>query len=101
MDPLDCHYEPIRPCSIRPFAAPAPAPTARVDPIAELTALLAMLQAADCLPWPDAAATMEQERRALGLARLAGPEGKRLAAAIMDETERLFFAAEQAQAAGS
>ncbi len=83
------------------FAPPTPAPPPREDPIAELTALLTMLRAADCLPWPDAAATMEHERRALGLARLTGPEGKKLAAAIMDETERLFYAAEQAQAAGS
>jgi hypothetical protein len=34
-------------------------------------------------------------RRAYGLARLAGAEGARLAAAIMEESERLFSAAEQ------
>ena len=74
-----------------------PPATPEVDPLAELTALLAMLCAADRLPWPDAAATMAEERRALGLARLAGAEGERLAAAILEETERLFAAAEQAQ----
>ena len=42
-----------------------------------------------------AAATMAEERRALGLARLAGPEGEQLAAAILQETERLLTAAEQ------
>jgi hypothetical protein len=45
---------------------------------------------------------MAAEYRVLGLARLAGDEGARLATAILDETERLFFAAEQeaARAAG-
>jgi hypothetical protein len=38
---------------------------------------------------------MAEERRALGLARLAGPEGERLAAAILEETERLFTEAER------
>jgi len=38
---------------------------------------------------------MAEEYRVLGLARLAGAEGTRLAAAIMAETERLFAAAEQ------
>jgi len=70
-------------------AAPASAP------LAELAALLATLRAAERLPWPDAAAAMAEERRALGLARLAGAEGERLAAAILQETERLFAASEQ------
>ena len=65
-------------------------------PLAELTELLGILRAAQRLPWPDAAATMAEERRALGLARLAGAEGERLAAAILQETERLLAAAEQA-----
>lgn len=38
---------------------------------------------------------MAEEQRYLGLARLAGAEGKRLAASIMDETERLFAAADR------
>lgn len=71
--------------------------TPEVDPLAELSAMLAMLRAAERLPWPDAAATMAEERRALGLARLAGAEGERLAAAILEETERLFATAEQAE----
>jgi hypothetical protein len=33
---------------------------------------------------------MEVEQHYLGLARLAGAEGKKLATAIMDEAERLF-----------
>jgi len=72
-----------------PEAAPACAP------LAELTDLLAVLRAAERLPWPDAAAAMAEERRVLGLARLAGVEGDRLATEILHETERLFSAAEQ------
>ena len=72
----------------------APAATAEVAParapLVELADLLATLRAADRLPWPDAAATMAEERRALGLARLAGAEGEKLAAAILEETERLL-----------
>jgi hypothetical protein len=77
--------------------APAPEAPARPEraPLEELAELLALLRAADRLPWPDLATTMAEERRAYGLARLAGAEGARLAAAIMDETERLFSAAEQ------
>jgi hypothetical protein len=73
------------------------APPARA-PLAELTDLLAGLRAAERLPWPDAAAAMVEEHRVLGLARLAGAEGERLAAAILEETERLFAAAEQGAA---
>jgi hypothetical protein len=64
-------------------------------PLAGLVDLRGSLRAAERLPWPDAAATMAEERRALGLARLAGAEGERLAAAILHETERLLAAAEQ------
>ncbi len=85
---------PTQPDLFAPAAQPSATP--ELDPLAELTALLAMLRAADRLPWPDAAATMAEERRALGLARLAGAEGERLAAAILEETERLFAAAEAA-----
>jgi hypothetical protein len=70
-------------------AAPEPAP-AEV-----LAALLQQLRAAERLPWADAAAAMAAEHRALGLARLAGEDGERLAAAILAETERLFAAAER------
>jgi hypothetical protein len=38
---------------------------------------------------------MAEEQRYLGLARIAGAEGEKFAAAIMDETERLFAAAER------
>ena len=73
--------------------APPPAPLAR-PPLDELTELLADLRVAESLPWPDLPATMAAEYRVLGLARLAGDEGARLATAILDETERLFVAAE-------
>lgn len=85
--------------------APAPVPPQAVEParapLDELAALLEGLRRATCLPWPDAAAAMAEERRALGLARLAGPEGERLAAAILEETERLFIAAEAAATVAS
>jgi len=74
-------------------ATPASMPSRA--PLAELAELLRSLRAAERLPWPDAAATMAEERRALGLARLAGAEGERLASAILHETERLLAAAEQ------
>lgn len=67
-------------------------------PLGELADLLRNLQSAERLPWPDAAATMAEEHRALGLARLAGDEGARLAAEILRETERLLAAAEQGAA---
>jgi hypothetical protein len=60
------------------------------EPLAELAALLARLRAAERMPWPNAAAAMAEELRALGLARQAGPEGERLASAILEETERLL-----------
>jgi len=71
---------------------PSPPPPPGPDPVAELTALLVLLRAAEHLPWPDAAATMAQEHRAIGLATIAGPEGAALAQAIMVETERLLAA---------
>ncbi len=86
-------FGPSQPDLFAPAAAPPVAPPSA--PLDELAALLAQLRAAERLPWPDAAATMAEERRALGLARLAGAEGERLAAAILQETERLFAAAEQ------
>ncbi|MGH7066661.1 MAG: hypothetical protein ACREFO_12345 [Acetobacteraceae bacterium] len=67
-------------------ADPLPAP----DPVAELAALLARLRAAAEPPWPDAAAAMAEEHRILGLAGQAGAEGRQLAAAILNETERLL-----------
>jgi hypothetical protein len=86
-------FAPSQPDLFAP-ASEAPARPERA-PIEELAELLALLRAADRLPWPDLATTMAEEQRAYGLARLAGAEGARLAAAIMDETERLFSAAEQ------
>lgn len=77
--------------------APAPRAPAAPEraPLDELADLLAVLRAADRLPWPDVATAMAEERRAYSLGRLAGAEGARLATAIMEETERLFTAAEQ------
>ena len=77
------------------FAAPATPAQPERAPLDELAELLALLRVADRLPWPDVATAMAEEQRAYGLARRAGAEGMRLAAAIMDETERLFTAAEQ------
>jgi hypothetical protein len=91
----------------------APGQTELFAPVAELSAaserpvvvelrdLLTDLRSAERLPWPDAAATMAEERRALGLARLAGDEGAGLAAEILRETERLLAAAEQDAADGA
>lgn len=71
--------------------APASAPAAPpADPIGELTALLAHLRAAAAPPWPSISAAMQDEYRALGLARDAGPAGAALAAAILQQTERLL-----------
>jgi len=81
-------------------AAKVPVVAAR-PPLAQLADLLASLRTAKRLPWPDAAATMAEERHALGLARLAGAEGEKLAAAILEETERLLAAAEQDAAPNS
>src|SRR4051812_48571559 len=68
------------------FAAPPGPPSPpEPDPILELPRPLARVRTAESLPWPDAAATMAEEHRALGLARIAGPEGERLAEAIMIE----------------
>ena len=79
------------------FAAPPPEPApADPDPLDELTMLLDMLRAADRLPWPHLTAAMEAEYRVLFLAKQAGAEGARLASAIMEQTERLFSAAERA-----
>jgi hypothetical protein len=74
------------------FAPSEPPPTAAPasDPVAELTTLLDMLRSAERLPWPDAAATMAEEHRALGLARIAGPAGAPLVAALLEQTERLL-----------
>jgi hypothetical protein len=63
-----------------------------VDPIDELQAMLDKVRGASDLPWVDAAAAMVEEHRALWLAKQAGDDGRRLAAAIFEETERLFSA---------
>jgi hypothetical protein len=78
-----------------PSAPPAAPPVPEVAPLDELAAILAMLVGADRMPWPDLPTTMAQELRVIGLARIAGPEGAKLASAIMVETERLFAAEEQ------
>jgi len=57
--------------------------------------MLAMVRAADRLPWPTLSVAMAEEYRVLNLGRAAGPDGARLAAAILDETERLFAAQER------
>lgn len=72
------------------FAPPEPETPPARDPIAELTALLARLRSLSTPPWPTPTAAMEDEYHALHLARDAGPEGAALAAAILQETERLL-----------
>ena len=61
--------------------------------------MLALVRAAERLPWPDLPAAMEWEYRVIFLARQGDAEGQRLASAIMDETERLFAAQEREQLA--
>ncbi len=100
---LTIRYTPAMPrfAPIHPdlFAPPPPAPAEpERPPLDELAALLSMLRTADRLPWPDLSTAMAAEYRAMGLGRRAGPEGERLVSAIMDETERLFSAEEQAHA---
>ena len=75
-------------------SAPDPPPPTR-PPLDELADLLAELRAAERLPWPSLSVAMAVEQRYLGLARIAGAEGQKLAAAIMDEAERLFAADER------
>jgi hypothetical protein len=79
-----------------PAAEPAPEPAPARPPLDELADLLAELRAAERLPWQSLSEAMAVEQRYLGLARSAGAEGRKLAAAIMDEAERLFAADEQA-----
>jgi hypothetical protein len=76
-------------------AAASELPSAGRAPLDQLADLLAELRAAERLPWPDLTVAMAEEQRYLALARSAGAEGQKFAAAIMDETERLFSAAEQ------
>lgn len=80
-----------------PAAVPEPPAPAR-PPLEELAEILAELRATKHLPWPNLSVAMAEEQRVLRLARMAGAEGQILAAAIMDESERLFAAGEQAAA---
>jgi hypothetical protein len=84
------------PTPARPAQEPVSPP---LDPIGELTQMLALTRAADRLPWPDLTSAVEWEYRVLFLARQSGADGERLASAILDETERLFAAREQEQLA--
>jgi len=86
-------FAPQQPDLFAPAKEP-PQPRPECDPIAELTAMLEMLRASDRLPWPGVMATMPHELRAVRLGQQAGPEGERLASAILNETERLFAAEE-------
>jgi hypothetical protein len=68
-------------------------------PLDELADMLAMLRATDRIPWKTLPEGMALEYRALFLGGLAGEAGKKLASAILGETERLCSAAEQADLA--
>ena len=83
-------FAPLQPDLLAPFAEPEP----QCDPRAELEALLRRLRAAEHMPWADAAGAMAEELHALGLARSVGPAGEALAAAILQETERLLAASD-------
>jgi hypothetical protein len=78
-----------------PAVAASEPPSSGRPPLDQLADLLAQLRSPVRLPWPDLTMAMAEEQRYLALARAAGAEGKKLAAAIMDETERLFAVAEQ------
>ncbi len=78
-----------------PLAEPAPVGAPERPALEQLAEALAALRAAEQLPWPDVTAAMAEEQRILGLARQAGAEGARLATLFMDESERLFAAAER------
>ena len=89
-------FAPGQPDLFAPIATPAAEPlTPARAPLEELADLLAELRATERLPWPNLTVATAVEQRYLGLARIAGAEGKKLAAAIMDEAERLFAADEQ------
>ena len=90
-------FAPGQPDLFAPAAVPEQPPHGR-PPLEELAEILAELRAAKHLPWPDLTVAMAEEQRFLRLARMAGTEGQSFAAAIMDETERLFAADEQAAA---
>ena len=77
------------------FAGPVPPAPPERPPLEQLAEVLAFLRAAQRLPSPDVPTAMAEEQRVLGLARLAGADGERLATLIMDESERLFAAAER------
>ncbi|MBV8402090.1 MAG: hypothetical protein JOZ58_14425 [Acetobacteraceae bacterium] len=83
-------FAPSQPDLFAPSAEPEP----QRDPLAELEALLRRLRAEEEMPWADAAGAMAEELHALGLARSAGPPGEALAAAILQETERLLAASD-------
>src|SRR5580704_16326241 len=77
-----------------PAAASEPPAFGR-PPLDQLADLLAELRAAERLPWPDLTVAMAEEQCYLALARIAGAEGKKFAAATMDQAERPFAVAEQ------
>lgn len=74
--------------------APAASPSPEADPIAELTAMLEDLRGAVVHPWTPLTEAMQREYRAQALGRAVGPEGERLAEAILAESERLFASGE-------
>ncbi len=74
------------------FTAAPPPPEAAPpqDPVVELNAMLIRLRATNAVPWPTISAAMQEEYRALWLAKQAGPAANELATAVSKEFERLM-----------
>jgi hypothetical protein len=89
-------FAPVQPDLFAPAELPLPPDEPRKDPLTELRELLALVRGATELPWDGLSEAMQQELRALHLAKLSGDEGKALVQAIFQETERIFSTAEQA-----
>lgn len=92
---------PAQPDLFAPAPAADPPPAPEPPPLDQLAAMLALLRAAEAMPWDGVPAVMAQEQRAMHWARAAGPDGAALASAIMDQIERLFVAEETQQLAAA
>jgi hypothetical protein len=83
----------IRTQTNRPFLpgiGPRTRSTPPVDPVAELNGMLDRLRATEVMPGPTISGAMQEEYRALWLAKQAGPAAAEFAALVTDEFERLM-----------